>query len=189
MFESEATVSVKKGSVPDEIWQDWVQCAKILRGRAMFLTKGNVEEAEDILSSTIIRTANHVLLHRTVVREPRSFFLCALNNEFISRCRKHAHERRLRDFHADVYSDLLAPEDGLGIVGVEDTRSNRDTLALLERVVARLPSDGRLLFRLRFREERSSVEIASLLKISPALVRKRVQLLRQKLRGAVAVLE
>lgn len=186
MFESDTPARAVSGTVPDEIWQGWMQCAQILRGRAMRLTNGNVDEAEDILSSTILRTATHVLLHHTEVREPRSFFLCALNNEFISRCRKHAHERRLRDFHADVYSDLLA-SDGEPAASLEDARSNRDTLTRVQYVVARLPADARILFNLRFREDRSSAEIAALLNISPALARKRIQLLREKLRSAIAI--
>jgi|GEM_PF-2479805 RNA polymerase sigma-70 factor (ECF subfamily) len=186
MLESDASAGAQSGSVPEEIWQGWVQCAKVLRGRAIRLTNGNIDEAEDILSSTILRTANHVLLHRTRVREPRSFFLCALNNEFISRCRKHAYERRLRDFHADVYSDLIAPDVDPESGSVESTWSNQDALALVEQTVARLPPDGRELFRLRFREDRSTAEIAAALNISPTLVRKRVQLLREKLRGALA---
>ncbi|MEH0069661.1 sigma factor [Pannonibacter sp. Pt2-lr] len=70
------------------LWTSWIDDAPVLRRRALRLTKGDREEAEDLLSSTLIKAVSHVERAETHIREPRAFLLFALKNEYISRLRR-----------------------------------------------------------------------------------------------------
>jgi len=166
------------------LWMSWIEDGAVLRRRALRLTKGNREEAEDLLSATLIKAVTHVERHDTEVREPRAFLLFALKNEYISRFRKFTCERQVRDFGADIYQDhsasLMAPEPDQ-----EDALGNRDLLKHLLKLVSGMPDDVQAIFHLRFCEDCSYREIASRLSISEALARKRVQHLRQHLKSVL----
>lgn len=167
------------------IWMSWIDDGPVLRRRALRLTHGNREEAEDLLSSTLIKAVSHVERYATHVREPRAFLLFALRNEYISRLRRQTSERQLRDFQADVYQDYS--------VGFADSRPDQenllrhqDALRQVVQVVNSLSAEFRQVFKLRFCEDCSYREIAERLDISEPLARKRVQHLREHLRAAVA---
>lgn len=169
-----------KFSVPFEIWNGWIINRSILRSKAISLTKGNIDEADELLSSTIIKAINHIQKHGTVIHSPRSFFLIALKNEFISRNRRLIYERQIHDFRVDIQQDDLI---NLGDV-TPDQEESLYQQELLERVlqaVETLTPIYQSLFQMRFCEERSYQDIAARLNISQALARKRVQLLRRKL--------
>lgn len=172
------------GDVSSGLWQDWIHHRDVLRGRAMRLTHGNVQEAEDILSSTILKAVSHVQHHHTVIREPRAFFLYALNNEFISHRRRQANERHLRDFQVDVHEDQTADLAG-SAPSEERMLQAQEMLDATLHALDLLPPPYHALFRMRFYEEQSYADIAAALHISEALVRKRIQLLREKLRHMV----
>lgn len=166
------------------LWTSWIDDAPVLRRRALRLTKGDREEAEDLLSSTLIKAISHVERAETHIREPRAFLLFALKNEYISRLRRKNSERQVRDFSADIYED--------NDTGYADVRPSQEHLLwqqeILRRVMAvmnSLSAEHRRIFELRFCEEQSYRDIADVLGISEALARKRVQTLRQTLRAAL----
>jgi len=182
---SETGGAEKKHTLPSAgLWGSWISDARVLRRRAMRLTNGNREEAEDLLSATLIKAVSHVERHETAVREPRAFLLFAMRNEHISRLRRLSSERQVRDFHADVYQDHIS--------GASDPQPDQEDLLrqqdLLRRVldlVNALPEDSREIFRLRFFEDCTYREIAERLAISEPLARKRVQNLRERLRKSL----
>ncbi|MCD9030550.1 RNA polymerase sigma factor [Luteimonas sp. Y-2-2-4F] len=172
-----------EAATQEDIWGNWEQDRIVLRCRAIRLTRGNVDEAEDILSSTVLKTLDYLRQHRAQIRRPRAFLLFALNNEFVSRCRRRAQENAQLDRSADVEEQAGAT----AAPGHEQALQVQETLAAVMAEVARLPSDQRRLFRMRFREERSYADIAQAFGISQPLARKRVQLLRERLRRAPGV--
>ncbi|MTI05681.1 RNA polymerase sigma factor [Roseibium denhamense] len=163
----------------------WIDDAQVLRRRALRLTRGDREAAEDLLSSTLIKAVTHVERHETSIREPRAFLLFAMKNEYISRLRKETSERQVRDFSADVYQDHQA-----GLADSQPDQENllrhQDALRRVLEVVNALTPEFRMVFRLRFCEECSYREIAGRLDISEPLARKRVQHLREHLRKALS---
>ncbi|WP_417686061.1 RNA polymerase sigma factor [Roseibium sp.] len=166
------------------IWMSWIDDALVLRRRALRLTKGNREDAEDLLSSTLVKAVAHVERHETEVREPRAFLLFAMKNEHISRLRRHNSERQVRDFKADVYQDYVSdladrhPDQ-------ENLLRHQDALRRVLRAVDGLSPEFRQIFRLRFYDEQSYRDIARQMCISEPLARKRVQHLREQLRVAL----
>ncbi|SHM19315.1 RNA polymerase, sigma-24 subunit, RpoE [Roseibium suaedae] len=166
------------------IWMSWIEDAVVLKRRALRLTRGNREDAEDLLSSTLVKAVAHVERHETEIREPRAFLLFAMKNEHISRMRRVQSERQVRDFGADIYVDH---ESSLSSnqPDQENLLRHQDTLRAVVHVVNALPPELRKVFRLRFCEEQSYRVIAEQLEISEPLARKRVQHLRERLRQAL----
>ena len=175
-----------KADDPDAsgIWMSWVRDAMVLRRRALRLTRGNREDAEDLLSSTLVKAVSHVKRHDTDVREPRAFLLFAMRNEYISGLRRSSSEQQVRDFKADVYQDHSG-----GMADRQPDQENmlrhQDALRRVLQAVERLPSDFGRIFHMRFLEEWSYRDIAQALAISEPLARKRVQHLREHLKGAL----
>ncbi|WP_340274530.1 RNA polymerase sigma factor [Roseibium algae] len=183
---SDDTLSDGERSMPSSgIWLSWIEDALVLRRRALRLARGNREDAEDLLSSTLVKAVSHVERHETEVREPRAFLLFAMKNEYISRLRRLNSERQVRDFQADVYQDHTG-----GLADKKPDQENllrhQDALREVFKVVNGLPSEFGEVFRLRFCEELSYREIARDLSISEPLARKRVQHLRQKLKSVLS---
>ncbi|WP_395173132.1 RNA polymerase sigma factor [Roseibium alexandrii] len=166
------------------LWMSWIDDGQVLRRRALRLTRGDREAAEDLLSATLIKAVSHVERHHTAIREPRAFLLFAMKNEYISRLRKETSERQVRDFGADIYQDHKAdladrqPDQ-------ENTLRHQDALRAVLAAVDALTPEFKRIFRLRFCEECTYKEIAVTMAISEPLARKRVQHLRQHLREAV----
>ncbi|WP_242112313.1 RNA polymerase sigma factor [Luteimonas aquatica] len=186
MSDHEEAGRPRGGEPVDGMWENWAQDRALLRGRAIRLTNGNVEDAEDILSSTVVKTLDYLHHHHdTVIRQPRAFLLFALNNEFISRCRRHAVESTQRDFRIDVDE-----HPGAGSApSHERALQIKETLDSVIAAVSRLSPGYRALFRMRFEEERSYADIAMRLGVPQALVRKRIQLLRTRLKQMVDLSE
>ncbi|MTI19200.1 sigma-70 family RNA polymerase sigma factor [Rhodobacteraceae bacterium RKSG542] len=166
------------------LWQGWVQCRPQLFGRALRLTGGDADAAEDLLSATILKVANHFDGKPVELREPRAFFLYALKNEFISQYRKKKNEAQYRIGGIDVYEDRFAVEDAQN-VQQDEKLLQREQLEQLQAALVRLPEVYQRIFSLKFVEEKGYPEISEELEISQALARKRVQFLRQKLRASV----
>ncbi|MBD8890502.1 sigma-70 family RNA polymerase sigma factor [Labrenzia suaedae] len=162
----------------------WIEDAAVLRRRALRLTRGNREDAEDLLSSTLVKAVAHVERNDTEIREPRAFLLFAMKNEHISRMRRVQSERQVRDFGADVYIDHESSLSN-NQPDQENLLRHQDTLRAVVHVVNALPPELRKVFRLRFCEEQSYRDIAERLAISEPLARKRVQHLRERLRQAL----
>ncbi len=166
------------------LWMSWIDDGQVLRRRALRLTRGDREAAEDLLSATLIKAVSHVERNGTDVREPRAFLLFAMKNEHISRLRKETSERQVRDFGTDIYQDHQA-----GLADRQPDQENllrhQDALRGVLAVVNALTPEFKRIFRLRFCEECSYREIAGKMAISEPLARKRVQHLREHLRAAL----
>jgi len=176
---------VMRSRPAQSLWLSWIDDGQVLRRRALRLTRGDLEAAEDLLSATMIKAVSHVERNQTDIREPRAFLLFAMKNEHISRLRKETSERQVRDFGADIYQDHQA-----GLADRQPDQENllrhQEALRRVLVVVNALTPEFRQIFRLRFCEECSYREIAGTLSISEPLARKRVQHLRQHLRSALA---
>ncbi|MEP5623811.1 MAG: sigma factor, partial [Hyphomicrobiales bacterium] len=131
------------------LWKSWIDDAQVLRRRALRLTRGDREAAEDLLSSTLIKAASHVERNATDIREPRAFLLFAMKNEYISRLRKQTSERQVRDFNADIYQDHQA-----GLADKQPDQENQlkhqDLLRKVLHAVDGLTPELKAVFRLRF---------------------------------------
>ncbi|HEX2581564.1 MAG TPA: sigma-70 family RNA polymerase sigma factor [Dongiaceae bacterium] len=162
-----------------QFWDIWLQHRLFLWRYALKLTR-STEDAKDLLSCTLLRLATHIGRHEPViVANPQSLLVTALRNEFLSQRRRLMREYHLISNDVDVYGSEMKDDTALT---AEDTLAARESKNALLAAVDKLPPSYKRLFDLRFREERSYEQIAGLLGASQALIRKRIQLLRAKLR-------
>jgi RNA polymerase sigma-70 factor (ECF subfamily) len=154
----------------------WLAVHEKLRRRARYLTRGDDAQAEDLLSCTALK-ALQLLRHSAArIHNPEGFFFLVLQHAYIDSVRREQRETRLFDHEAAEQIELLAAPQSLS-----ESLSYKKTLEQLVRLLSRLPQTQQQLFALAFIEGASYVEIAASLDISNALVRKRIQLLRDKL--------
>lgn len=177
--------SIRQDGGMDYLWSCWVQCKPMLKGRALRLTNGDPDAAEELLSATILKAANHFNGRPVHLKDPKAFFMFALKNEFISQYRKKRHEFKHRDADTDVHEDRIAQSDWEA-KGQERELVTRQELQRLQGALLDLPDIYQQIFSMKFVEDRSYPEISEELEISQALARKRVQFLRQKLKVMIA---
>ncbi|WP_068314748.1 RNA polymerase sigma factor [Polycladidibacter hongkongensis] len=168
----------------EQLWRHWSECRPLLMGAALRLCNGDRDAAEDLLSASIVKIANHFVRGGIELREPRAFFLSAVRNEFISQYRKRRVELQVYDPDCDVYADRVAPANA-DDAPQERLSGDRQVLAMVCESLKSLPTIYREIFVLKFIEDKGYPEISKDLDISQALARKRVQFLRQRLRAQV----
>lgn len=168
------------------LWESWIDDQGVLRRSALRMTRGDREEAEDLLSATLVKAVAHVQRHDDPIREPRAFLLFAMKNEHISHLRRLRSERQVRDFGADIYQDT-SKVSASETANQETLLWQQDLLELVDTVISHQPETMRRVFELRFVEEHSYRTIAEELGISEPLARKRVQHVRQVLRQALDI--
>lgn len=174
-----------QGDVSAAIWRHRIAHKITIKRRALALTRGNNEEADELMSATAIRLAEYFHRHSVDLQNPIAFLFTVLRNEFISQCRRRRQEMTHRDLNVDVHDERL---DSLHqrTPSPEDQYLGREIHHhLMDAIIALSPLNRRL-FELRFWEDRPYGEIAEALSISEVLVRKRVQLLRKKLKDHLA---
>ncbi len=60
------------------VWEYWNEHRKRIFGRALHLTGGDMDAAEELMSATIIKVASHFEMRPLNMREPIAFFyVCA----------------------------------------------------------------------------------------------------------------
>ncbi|MDR1461749.1 MAG: RNA polymerase sigma factor [Azoarcus sp.] len=155
----------------------WRAVHEKLNRRARYLAKGDHARAEDLLSCTAIKSLQ--LLRRSAKRihNPEGFLFLVLQHTHIDSLRREQRENRIFDHaEAEYIEQIAVPQSPLEYL------SHKRTVEMLARLVSRLPPVQQQLLTLAFINGASYAEIAACLGISNALVRKRIQLLRDKLR-------
>lgn len=165
-----------------EFWSWWLSHRPQLWTLSLRLMQGNRAEAEDALSVAALKAhANYPrLAHRLL--KPREWLTTLLRNVCMDRYR----ERRFRgellnsldESHAQGLT--LLPQ---GCLDPEERLCVRARMESLRTTLQKLPHGLRQPFLLRFQEGRSYSDIALLLGLTQANVRKRIQLARARLRG------
>lgn len=159
----------------------WLAVQAKLRRRARYLTKGNHARAEDLLSCTAIKALQLLRRSAKVIHNPEGFLFLVLQHAHIDSLRQEQRETRIFDSEAaEQIEQFAAPQSLL------ESLSHKRTLEQLALLYSRLSAMQQHLFTLAFIDGASYVEIAACMGISNALARKRIQLLRVKLRHALA---
>jgi RNA polymerase sigma-70 factor (ECF subfamily) len=152
--------------------------------RIAYAVLRNHHDAEDAVQETFLRVLRH--RHKLAdVTERRAWLGRIAWRIAIDRVRKrkYAHPDAALDDAAEAVAALRSAG-----ASAEQIASDRQMLALLERLIAALPADLRAVLTLATIEELSSAEIAALLEIPEPSVRQRVYRARQVLREKLGAL-
>lgn len=158
----------------------WIQAHPSLFRRAERLTRGDSHTAQDRLSQTALKALPAFRRSPEIIRNPEGFLFLVLEHVHVDALRRESREKRIFDNSAsDRIETCQAP------TSLNDQLENRDMIGQIGRQLSTLSETQQRLFNLMFLLERPYSEIADEFKITQALVRKRVQLLRTKLSLAV----
>lgn len=164
-------------------WQVWLQHHDYLRKKSLHLLDSHREDAEDVLSTTMLKALHHFVESAGEVANTQAWLTTILHNACID---GHRSAKRRRDLfmeaEAEEYENL-PPEPGGRAQSPEDIVRIRQSLEDLYRSILELPAGLREPLLLRTVEHLSYAEIARQLGLTEANTRKRVQQARDQLRG------
>ncbi len=156
--------------------QTWQAAQGNLQRRARYLANGDGHLAEEWLSCTALKALRMFRRAPTRIRNPQGFLFLVLQHVFVDSVRHCSREQRLFDANAaDSIEQAASPMEML------ESMARRRLLEQIAKTAAQLPPEQQQLFQHYFIAERSYADIADELGIAQTLVRKRVQLLREKL--------
>lgn len=165
----------------DAFWPLWIEHRDQMKRIAMRLMQGNEADAEDALSTAMLRAERAFDLDK--ILNPAAWFSRLVHNACIDHYRHRSRTPTLGDA-VDLPPDDAAPT----AVDVQNGRSGEEELlsreGLNETLCAILELPGELMepLMLRCLAERPYDDIAREMELSNAAVRKRVQLARQYLK-------
>ncbi|AVG14792.1 MULTISPECIES: RNA polymerase sigma factor [Chromobacteriaceae] len=159
----------------------WREIHAKLQRRARHLCKGDIHRADELLSDTALKVHLYLQHSPERVQNLAGFLFLALNHAFLDFVRSQRREGRVIDPDSDLDSAPVHAHAG-GAPTPEQQLSLKQQLAWMDTALAGLKPQQQLLFKLKFEEDLSYSQIASLLGINEALARKRVELLRKSLR-------
>jgi RNA polymerase sigma-70 factor, ECF subfamily len=131
----------------------------------------NSADAEDIVQEVFLRVAKHGARN---IDDPKAWLARIAWRVSVDRYRSSAGHNQ-EQFDERIHAPLFHP------TGVENEAISRETLALLDRLIATLPTKEREALLLTSVEELSSAEAARVLSTSETSVRARVFRARQRL--------
>ena len=159
----------------------WKASETDLERRARYLTRGDHHRAADLLSTTALKTLLYLRNVPGRIRDIRGFLFFVLNHVFLDSVCKHKRDAQLFDYAIDVEADFIETQHPYSKT-TNETLELHEQLTVLSQALHTLSAEQRHLFAMRFEDDLPYPDIAHRLNVSEALVRKRVQLLRQTLR-------
>ncbi len=168
----------------DAFWHFFVGHHRVLLRFALARMNGNMDEAEDALSTAAINAARAIRPDSAAVENPVAWFFRVLGN-----CCNDIHRERSRR-HQALCSLRPEQRSHLGIDGAdsrtpEDTAQSMEHQAEVVQTMTEMPGPLSDALTRRVFNHQDYSEMAAELQISPALARKRVQLARDILRKKV----
>jgi RNA polymerase sigma-70 factor (ECF subfamily) len=166
--------------------ESWRATHRVLYRRALRLTRGDQDRADDLLSVTAVKSLQILRRLPEHIRDPQGFLFLVLRHAHLDMVRRKAREKWIFDEEATRRREEEGEELPEAASGT--TRTPLDAILIAERMedlaraLDRLKPRQRALFKLVFLQERAYPEVAQTLGISAPLARKRVQLLRERLR-------
>lgn len=160
----------------------WSATQTELRYRALRLSNGDEDRADDMLADTAVKALVFMRRSPESITDPRGFLFVVLRHVFLDSTRRNRSESTALDRRADALSKIeAAGDEGPSTLHHAELRA---ALEQLSAAVASMPVEQRRLFGFRFVDDLPYPVIADRLGINQPLARKRVELLRRRLKTA-----
>lgn len=163
----------------------WRASLPALSRQARRLTRGHPDQADDLLAITALKALLYMRRVPRVMDHPKSFLFVVLRHAHLDIVRSRRREEAVLDDSMDLQcaESLLLDEH---VPSALEHAEQVERLAHVDLAVRAMPSTQQRLFAMRFMDELPYPVIADRLGIGQCLVRKRVQLIRQRLRLALS---
>ena len=164
--------------------QAWRVHQPMLMRRARRLTGGQADRAEDLLAATALKALQFTRHRPHFMGHPKGFLFVVLRHVFVDGLRRSAREGQVFDGSVDVHGENIAAESSYAPSAMQKLEIEQQ-IACIEAVLRAMSPAQRRLFAFRFIDDLPYPQIAERLGINQPLLRKRVQLIRDRLRAEV----
>lgn len=165
-----------------QFWEFWQSNQASLRQQSMRLTRGNIEEAKELLSTAMLRAVEK--FSPAKIENPKAWLHKVLHNSYLDTLRKRQ-QTASRPLLSDDAQEAKLPSSDVH-PSPEELLLRHEHLSRIWRQVQALPEALKAPIVMRFCESLSYDEIAARLKLTNCNARKRVQLACERLRHGLA---
>lgn len=180
--EEAAIAAEAKMALEQQFWQLWLTHQDQLRKQCMHMMSGNLADAEDALSSAMLRASQKFLEYSGSIMNEKAWLSKLVHNVCIDQYRQ-----RKRTYYQAFEGDATEQVEEAMFTGPqpspEEVALGKEQVAALETCLEQLSNNLRVPLMLRCVEGWSYPDIAEELDLRADTVRKRVQLARDFLRG------
>jgi len=164
--------------------QAWRAHHAALARRARRLTGGHADRADELLAATALKALLFMRHSPRFMEQPKNFLFVVLRHVFLDSLRRRVREGQLFDDAIDIHEERVTTEASAEPSAMQRLEHQQQIAGITVAVRAMTPAQQRL-FVFRFLDDLPYPLISERLGINQPLVRKRVQLIRERLRGAV----
>lgn len=166
-----------------EFWRVWSGHQDFLLKQCIRLMAGNMADAEDALSSAMLRASRKFENYSDSIVNERAWLSRLVHNVCIDHYRRQR-RTEYRDPHEETGPDIVSTMFSDAQQTPEEIALEREQLRALDEELGRLSVQLRVPLMMRFVEGLSYPEIAERLNLRADTVRKRIQLARDHLKRA-----
>lgn len=170
--------------IDEKFAQAWRAHQSVLLRRARRLTGGHMDRAEELLAVTALKALQFTRHRPHFMERPKGFLFIVLRHVFIDGLRRSMREGQVFDDNVDAHGEPAGVEGGFAPSAMQKLEVEQQ-LACIEAVLRAMSPSQRRLFAFRFIDDLPYPQIAERLGINQPLLRKRVQLIRDRLRAEI----
>lgn len=168
----------------DPFWDIWQSYQRALHQQSLRLTRGNQDEARELLSAAMLRAAQKFPHHSKSIKNMKAWLHQVLHNVCMDAMKERRHTTyRPPPSDDDGEEEFPCPEEQ---ASPEDLLLRHESIRGMWRQVQALPDTLRAPLVMRFCEGMSYSEIAARLHLTQCNTRKRIQLARERMRRTLA---
>lgn len=168
----------------DQFWEFWQSNQASLHQQSLRLTRGNIEEAKELVSTAMLRAAQKFPRHSKNIKNIKAWLHRLLHNIYMDALRQRQQTTSSSLLSNDAQENQLPSSDKHP--SPEELLLCHEHLSKIWRQVQALPEALKAPIIMRFCESMSYDDIAARLKLTKCNARKRVQLACERLRHGLA---
>jgi len=165
--------------------QAWRANYPMLLRRARRLTGGHFDRADELLAVTALKALQFTRHRPHFLDRPKGFLFVVLRHAFVDGLRRSMREGQVFDDSIDVHNSQVAA-DGYLVPSAMQKLEVEQQIACIDMALRAMSPGQRRLFAFRFIDDLPYPQIAARLGVNQPLLRKRVQLIRDRLRAEIS---
>lgn len=171
-------------SIDGKFAQAWRAHQPMLLRRARRLTGGHLDRADELLAATALKALQYTRHRPHFIERPKGFLFVVLRHVFVDALRRSAREVQVFDGNVDAHGETAGADAAFAPSAMQKLEVLQQ-IACIEAALRAMSPAQRRLFAFRFIDDMPYPQIAERMGINQPLLRKRVQLIRDRLRAEI----